>query len=235
MAEIRQPAVAGVFYPADAGALQSALAQALQAPLAWPIDAKAIVAPHAGYIYSGPIAGHAYAAIAHRADQIRRVVLLGPAHRLGFRGIAVPSARAFATPLGLVRIDHDAIGALAGLPEVMVLDRAFDMEHALEVHLPFLQHLLGDAAVVPMVVGDASAPAVEALLERLWGGPETLIVISSDLSHYEGYDKARQLDGATVKLMETHQGGALHGANACGYRAVAGLLRRAAALDLRAT
>jgi AmmeMemoRadiSam system protein B/AmmeMemoRadiSam system protein A len=235
MAEIRQPAVAGVFYPADAGGLQTAVAQALQAPLAWPIDAKAIVAPHAGYIYSGPIAGHAYAAIAHRADQIRRVVLLGPAHRLGFRGIAVPSARAFATPLGLVAVDHGAIGSLAGLPEVIVLDRAFDQEHALEVHLPFLQHLLHDFTLVPLVVGDAGAPAVEAVLERLWGGPETLIVISSDLSHYEGYEAARRLDGATAKLIETHQGGALHGANACGYHALAGLLRRAGALDLRAT
>src|SRR5262249_22559782 len=157
MAEIRQPAVAGAFYPADAGALQTAVAQALQAPLAWPVDAKAIIAPHAGYIYSRPIAGHAYAAIAHRADQIRPVLLLGPAHRLGFRGIAVPSARAFATPLGLVRVDHNAIASLAGLPEVIVLDRAFDMEHALEVQLPFLQHLLRDVALVLMVVGDASA------------------------------------------------------------------------------
>jgi AmmeMemoRadiSam system protein B/AmmeMemoRadiSam system protein A len=234
MTSIRQPAVAGLFYPADAGGLQAMLAAQVGAP-PWPIDAKAIIAPHAGYVYSGPIAGTVYAALAHRADQVRRIVLLGPAHRLGFRGIALPAAQAFASPLGLVPIDRDALAGLAGLPEVMVLDRAFDQEHALEVHLPFLQHVFHDFTLVPLVVGEASALAVEAVLERLWGGPETLIVISSDLSHYESYDAARQRDGATSKLIETHRGGDLDGFNACGCRAIAGLLRRAAALDLRAT
>ena len=234
MTEIRQPAVAGLFYPADAGGLQAALSGHVSAS-PWPIDAKAIIAPHAGYVYSGPIAGTAYAALAHRAGQVRRVVLLGPAHRLGFRGIALPTARGFATPLGVVPVDHDALADLAGLPEVMVLDRAFDQEHALEVHLPFLQHVFPGFALVPLVVGDASATAVEAVLERLWGGPETLIVISSDLSHYESYDAARQRDAATSKLIEVHRADALHGQLACGCRAIAGLLRRAAALDLRAT
>src|SRR5205807_379091 len=117
-------------------------------------------------------------ALAHRAGTVRRIVLLGPAHRLGFRGIALPAAEAFATPLGLVPVDRAALANLAGLPEVMVLDRAFDQEHALEVHLPFLQHVFRDFALVPLVIGDAGAPAVEAVLERLWGGPETLIVIS---------------------------------------------------------
>src|SRR5579871_103002 len=147
MTEIRQPAVAGLFYPADAGGLHSALASHVgRSP--WPIDAKAIIAPHAGYVYSGPIAGTVYGALAHRAGQIRRVVLLGPAHRLDFRGIALPTARAFATPLGLVPIDHAALASLAGLPEVKVLDRAFDHEHALEVQLPFLQHVFADFTLV---------------------------------------------------------------------------------------
>lgn len=234
MTEIRQPAVAGLFYPADAGGLQAALSSHV-GPSRWPIDAKAIIVPHAGYVYSGPIAGTAYAALAHRAGEIRRVVLLGPAHRLGFRGIALPTARAFATPLGLVPVDHDALAGLVGLPEVMVLDRAFDQEHALEVHLPFLQHVFHDFTLVPLVVGDAGAPAVEAVLERLWGGPETLIVVSSDLSHYEAYDAARQRDAATSKLIEIHRADALHGPLACGCRAISGLLRRAAALDLRVT
>lgn len=235
MAQIRQPAVAGMFYPAEADGLRAAVAAHLHAPSAWPIDAKAIVAPHAGYVYSGPIAGNAYAALAHRAGTIRRIVLLGPAHRLGFRGIAAPSATAFATPLGLLPVDRDAIASLAGLAEVMVLDRAFDQEHSLEVQLPFLQHVFPDAAVVPLVVGEASPEAVEAVLARLWGGPETLIVISSDLSHYEAYDQARKIDGATSRLIELHRGGAIGGQMACGHRALAGLLRRATALDLRAT
>lgn len=235
MAQIRQPAVAGMFYPAEAEGLRAAVAAHLRVPFTWPLDAKAIVAPHAGYVYSGPIAGSAYAALAHRAGTIRRIVLLGPAHRLGFRGIAAPSATAFATPLGLLPVDRDAIASLAGLAEVMVLDRAFDQEHSLEVQLPFLQHVFPDAAVVPLVIGEASPEAVEAVLARLWGGPETLIVISSDLSHYEAYDQARKIDGATSRLIELHRGGEIGGQMACGHRALAGLLRRAAALDLRAT
>jgi AmmeMemoRadiSam system protein B/AmmeMemoRadiSam system protein A len=239
MTQIRQPAMAGLFYPADAGGLQAQLTEQLRAPLDWPvdwqIDAKAIIAPHAGYVYSGPIAGRAYAALAHRAPQIRRVVLLGPAHRLGFRGIALPTAQAFATPLGAVPLDTQAIAGLLDLPGVMLLNPAFDNEHCLEVHLPFLQHLFHDFSLVPLIVGDAPPEAVEAVLERLWGGPETLIVVSSDLSHYENYERARQLDGATAKLIETHRHEKLASHFACGQRAIAGLLRRAAALDLRVT
>jgi AmmeMemoRadiSam system protein B/AmmeMemoRadiSam system protein A len=239
MAQIRQPAVAGLFYPGDADGLRAALDEHLRAepfgPSPWPIDAKAIAAPHAGYVYSGPIAGRAYAALAHRAGTIRRIVLLGPAHRLGFRGIAAPSAEAFATPLGLMPVDRAALAGLAGLAEVMVLDRAFDQEHSLEVHVPFLQHCFPDAALVPLVVGEASPEAVEAVLASLWGGPETLIVISSDLSHYEAYERARQIDGATSRLIELHRGAEIAGEMACGHRALAGLLRRAAALDMRAT
>jgi AmmeMemoRadiSam system protein B/AmmeMemoRadiSam system protein A len=235
MTLIRQPAVAGIFYPADAGGLQAQLADQVRAPLDWPIDAKAIIAPHAGYVYSGPIAGRAYAALGHRADRIRRVVLIGPAHRLGFRGIALPTAQAFATPLGTVPLDTTAIAGLLDLPGVMLLNPAFDNEHCLEVHLPFLQHVFHDFSLVPVIVGDAPPEAVEAVLERLWGGPETLIVVSSDLSHYESYDRARQLDAATAKLIETHRHDRLESHFACGQRAIAGLLRRAAALDLRVT
>lgn len=234
MERVRQPAVAGLFYPADEGGLRAALAQHVRLA-AWPIDAKAIIAPHAGYVYSGPIAGQAYAALAHRAGQIRRVVLLGPAHRLGFRGIAAPTAQAFATPLGLVPVDGAAVASLLDIPGVMLLEPAFENEHGIEVHLPFLQHALHDFSVVPLIVGDATPETVEAVLTRLWGGPETLVVISSDLSHYERYERARELDGATMKLIETHRHDRLETQFACGQRAIAGLLRRAAALDLRVT
>jgi len=235
MSSIREPCVAGLFYPADPGGLTAALESHLHAAEDWPSEAKAVIAPHAGYIYSGPIAGRAYKALAHRAEQVTRIILLGPAHRLGFRGIAVPSAERFATPLGSIPIDRAAIGALLELPEVTLLDRAFDQEHCLEVQLPFLQRSLGSFDLVPLIVGDTRAALVEAVLERVWGGPETLIVVSSDLSHYESYDSARKIDAATSKLIEGHKAEGLAGHFACGFLPIAGLLRRAAALDLRAT
>ena len=235
MSTTREPCVAGLFYPADPGGLSAVLAAHLDHAEDWPSEAKAIIAPHAGYIYSGPIAGRAYKALAHRAPAITRIVLLGPAHRLGFRGIAAPSAERFATPLGSIPIDRAAIASLLELPEVTLLDRAFDQEHCLEVQLPFLQRSLGSFDLVPLIVGDTRAAAVEAVLERVWGGPETLIVISSDLSHYESYDSARKIDAATSKLIETHKAEGLAGHFACGFLPIAGLLRRAASLDLRAT
>ena len=235
MSAIRQPGVAGLFYPADPGGLAAALASHLGPAEDWPGDAKAVIAPHAGYIYSGPIAGTAYKGLSRRAAEITRIVLLGPAHRLYFRGIAAPTAASFATPLGPVPLDRGAIDSLLELDEVTLLDRAFDQEHCLEVQLPFLQLSLGSFTLVPLIVGDASPASVEAVLERLWGGPETLIVVSSDMSHYESYDSARKIDAATAKLIEGHKTGELAGHFACGYLPIAGLLRRAASLDLRAT
>jgi AmmeMemoRadiSam system protein B/AmmeMemoRadiSam system protein A len=231
----REPCVAGLFYPADPGGLQSALDAHLGSAADWPSEAKAVIVPHAGYIYSGAVAGRAYAALRHRADKISRVVLLGPAHRLAFSGIALPSADAFTTPLGAVPIDRAAIDGMRGLPGVTLLDRAFDQEHCIEIQLPFLQRILGDFTLVPMVVGDSSPASIDAVLEHLWGGDETLIVVSSDLSHYQSYDSAKRLDAATSKLIEAHRGAELAGHLACGFLPIAGLLRRAAALDLRAT
>jgi Predicted dioxygenase len=187
MSNIRRPAVAGLFYPDDPGVLHAAVSDLLTA--ARPAAAerapqpKALIAPHAGYAYSGAIAASAYAQLT-RPDLIRRVLLLGPAHRLPFHGIAVPTAEQLATPLGGVAVDRGALANLAGLPQVRELDMAFDGEHCLEVQLPFLQAILGHFSIVPLLVGDAGADAVAAVLERLWGGAETLIVISSDLSHY---------------------------------------------------
>jgi AmmeMemoRadiSam system protein B/AmmeMemoRadiSam system protein A len=235
MTSVRAPAVAGMFYPGDPEDLDRSVAHLLGTPPAEPSPFKAIVAPHAGYPYSGPVAGTAYAAVRHLAGQIRRVVLLGPAHRVGFRGIAAPGADGLATPLGTIPVDRAAIATVLDLPGVQVLDQAFAGEHALEVHLPFLQHIFPGVGVVPLLVGDTRPELVDRVLERLWGGPETLIVISSDLSHYQDYETARRLDLETSQAIEALQGHRLNGHFACGFLPLSGLLRRAVALDLRAT
>ena len=192
-----------MFYPGDPRALAAEVDELLggvESPagprLGFP---KAIVVPHAGYIYSGPVAARAYDELAPARGIVRRVVLLGPVHRVPVRGLAVPSAGAFATPLGTVRIDKEAIGAVRALPQVVTSDPAHALEHALEVQLPFLQKVLGDFALAPFAVGDATVEEVAEVIERLWGGPETLIVISTDLSHYHSYDEARAIDGSTVR------------------------------------
>lgn len=235
MATVRAPAVAGMFYPSDPAVLEHMVTRFTEAEPALARPYKAIIAPHAGYPYSGPIAGTVYAAVRHLAPRIRRVVLLGPAHRLGFGGIAAPSEDALATPLGVVPVDREAIASVLDIPGVQVLDAAFAGEHSLEVHLPFLQHVFTDFTLVPLLVGGAAPSLVETVLERLWGGPETLIVISSDLSHYRPYDEARRVDIETSQAIEALQPGRLSGNLACGFLPISGLLRRAAALDLRAT
>ena len=192
-----------MFYPGDPRALAAEVDELLdgvESPagprLGFP---KAIVVPHAGYIYSGPVAARAYDELAPARGIVRRVVLLGPVHRVPVRGLAVPSAGAFATPLGTVRVDKEAIGAVRALPQVVTSDPAHALEHSLEVQLPFLQKVLGDFALAPFAVGDATVEEVAEVIERLWGGPETLIVISTDLSHYHSYDEARAIDGSTVR------------------------------------
>ena len=205
------------------------------------MPAKAIIAPHAGYMYSGPIAGTAFAAVQGQAAAISRVILLGPAHRYSVPGLAFPSADALATPVGLVPVDRALLALLADKPSVQLLDEAFDGEHALEVLLPFVRHLFPQAAVVPLLVGGASTALMADVLDRLWGGPETLIIISSDLSHFHGYDRARSLDAATAEVIETLGGSGgeaaeeLDGYHACGHRAINGLLQCARDRDLRAT
>ena len=189
--------------------------------------------PHAGYVYSGIVAGHAFRLLKAAGAPIERVVLLGPSHREWFRGLAVPQAQAFATPLGRARIDGSAIARLAGLPAVIVSDAAHAREHSLEVQVPFLQRLLPDAPLVPILVGEATVAEVEAVLESLWGGPETLIVVSSDLSHYHPYAEARSLDGATVDSILDGRAN-LTGEDACGCLAVNGLVSVARRHGLRA-
>ena len=224
MTTVRTPAVAGMFYPNNARKLHEQIQNLLaQVTTAGPAP-KAIIAPHAGYIYSGPVAASAYARLRAARDSIHRVVLLGPSHRVGFRGIAVSQMDAFATPLGNIPLDHEAIAQLRELPYVSALERVHVQEHSLEVHMPFLQEVLGDFKLVPLVVGDAEPEQVGAVLELLWGGPETLIVISSDLSHYHAYETARQLDAATSNAIEALRYEDIQGEDACGFHPVNGLL-----------
>jgi AmmeMemoRadiSam system protein B len=193
---------------------------------------KALIAPHAGYVYSGPIAANAYALLAPAREIIRRVVLLGPTHRVAVRGLAVPAARQFVTPLGPVEIDLDAIASLRGLPQVVVSDEVHALEHSLEVHVPFLQAVLSDFKLVPLAVGHASPGEVAQVLETLYGGPETLIVVSSDLSHYLPYAEAQETDRATCEAILALRTDLDH-EQACGATPVAGLTLAARHKGLR--
>lgn len=225
MTRTRQPAVAGSFYPADAAQLHAMLDGFLAVPPADPQGPpKAIIAPHAGYIYSGPVAASAYAQLRAASDRISRVVLFGPSHRVPFRGIATTSADYYATPLGQVAVDRAALAALADLPFVQALDQAHLFEHSLEVHVPFLQEVLKRFSLVPLVAGDASPEEVATVLERLWGGEETLIVVSSDLSHYHSYAVAQRMDSATSEAIAHLRYQDLGHEDACGRVPVRGLL-----------
>ena len=231
---LRPAAVAGMFYPASAAVLahdvERMLAKAPQLPALRP---KAIIAPHAGYVYSGPVAASIYASLEALRGTVRRVVLLGPTHRVAVDGLALPSSAGFMTPLGMIPIDRQAAASIEDLPQVVLSDAAHAQEHSLEVQLPFLQAVLGDFSLLPLAVGHASASEVAEVLERLWGGDETLIVISSDLSHYLPYDAAQHVDAETAEHILAldpyidHQ-------HACGATPVNGLLLAARQHGLRA-
>lgn len=221
----RMPAVAGSFYPAHPQQLYETVADYLRAAPAEGKAPKAMIVPHAGHIYSGPIAASAYARLKAGADAITRVVLIGPSHRVGFRGLAVSRTRAYSTPLGDVPVDTEAVEVLQKLPFVEYIEQAHTLEHSLEVHLPFLQEVLRDFKLIPIVAGDASPDQVCQVLEQLWGGDETLIVVSSDLSHYHDYATAQRLDKETSHLIEHLQYQSLTSENACGKVPVSGLLK----------
>src|ERR1700682_762359 len=201
MLTVRPAAVAGMFYPGAPPALRLSVralldaAPRLAADATWP---KALIVPHAGYIYSGPIAASAYARLVPGRSLIRRVVLLGPVHRMPIRGLALPGADTFVTPLGAVTVDAEAAACLHAMPQVVESEPAHSLEHSLEVQIPFLQTILEEFTLVPLAVGDASPTEVAAVIERLWGGPETLIVLSADLSHYHPYERAAEIDSSTV-------------------------------------
>ncbi len=221
---IRPPAVAGRFYPGEPDRLRTSI-RALLGTAVPPVGGvpKALIVPHAGYRYSGPIAATGYARLAPARGLIRRVVLLGTAHS-AVRGLAASSADAFATPLGKVVIDKQALETVLDLPQVAIDDRAHGRDHALEVQLPFLQEMLGDVAVVPLLVGRATPEEVAEVLDRLWDSDRTLVVISSDLSHYHSYDEACRLDRATATAIEALRSEDLSSEGACGHAAIAGLL-----------
>jgi hypothetical protein len=225
-----------MFYPAARAALaadvRAHLAGAVARPAETAATPKALIAPHAGYVYSGPIAAAAYAQLEAARGTIRRVVLFGPAHRVPVRGLALPTARAFATPLGTVTVDREAAIAVLALPQVCENDAAHASEHSLEVQLPFLQTALGEFSIVPFVVGDTTPEDVADVIELLWGGPETLIVVSSDLSHYHRYDDARKMDRATGDAILALSATLDH-EQACGATPINGLLLAARRHGLR--
>ena len=235
MPAIRPAAVAGSFYPAAASELRNEIRKLLgstgTAAIA-PVP-KALIAPHAGYIYSGPIAAAGYIRLAPARERITRVVLLGPSHFVGFYGLAADSAEAWQTPLGTVPIDRPVVERLVKARLIGVLDAAHAREHSLEVQLPFLQVAIGEFALVPIVVGDASPEAVAALLEAIWAGPETLIVVSTDLSHYLDYRSCQETDRQTADAIERLDPSALGPESACGRVAVRGLLATAKRRGMR--
>lgn len=229
---VREPAVAGLFYPQDPRELAEEVSAMLALAPEAHVAPKALIVPHAGFAFSGPIAASAYAALQGRSKAIERVVLLGPVHRVALEGVAVPTVGAFQTPLGQVQLDRDAIAAALTLRQVRSSDLAHASEHSMEVQLPFLQSILGEFKLVPLAVGHATTQEVAEVLALLWGGAETLILVSSDLSHYYPSGEARRLDRATAddilalrKLATAEQ--------ACGATPVNGLLAVARRKGLR--
>jgi hypothetical protein len=234
-AKVRPTAVAGQFYPRRAKELRSMIADLLGCVEPHVASApKAVIAPHAGYLYSGPIAASACARLAPAREVIQRVVLIGPAHFVPFQGLAVSGAEAFATPLGLVPVDTEAVRRIRSLPQVTLRDEAHAREHSLEVLLPFLQVVLHDFKIVPLLVGEASDRQVTEVMAALWGGPETRLVISSDLSHYHSYAEARALDTATSQAIEQLRPEDISEHQACGRIPICGLLLAAREHHLRA-
>ena len=237
MIVVRQPAVAGSFYPGHSGALSATVTRLLDQARAHPPSdpgppPKALIVPHAGYIYSGSTAALGYAALDPVRDKITRVLLLGPAHHVGVRGLALAGADSFATPLGEVEIDHRTEARLSMLSQVVTSQQAHAWEHSLEVQLPFLQQVLADFSLVPLVVGSASPAEVAEVLDAAWDGPETLILISSDLSHYLPYARAQATDRDTVTRILALESPLADG-SACGARGVNGLLVAARTHGLR--
>ena len=227
---VRSPSVAGSFYPADEPILRRTVEDLLQeVPVGTPeaTAPKALIAPHAGYVYSGPVAASIYVRLLPFRDRFTRVVLLGPAHRYPFRGLAASSAVAFDTPLGRIPLDPEALTHALELPQLRLLDQAHEGEHSLEVHLPFLQVVLDDFQLVPLVVGEALPEEISQVLEVLWGGPETLIVVSSDLSHFLSYSEASELDAYTARAVQDLRPHEIGYEQACGRLPMAGLLLRA--------
>lgn len=225
---VRPPAVAGLFYPGRTEVLRQRVEALLAAADAAAgrssaVDPKVLVVPHAGYVYSGALAAQAYRLLAGRRSSVRRVVLLGPAHRFWVSGLALPGCETFRTPLGDAAIDAELAAAVRALPGVNISDAAHAEEHSLEVQLPFLQAVLEDFTLLPLLVGGATAAEVAAVLEEVWGGDETLIVVSTDLSHFHDLATARRIDAGTAAAIESFDAD-LRSEQACGAGPLNGLL-----------
>jgi len=246
MTRVRPPAVAGLFYPDDPTLLARAVARYLadaetddgrmgSAAEGGAIP-QAVIAPHAGYVYSGPIAAHAYAPLRPLKGKIERAVIVGPTHRVAIRGLALPTVDAFATPLGAVPIDAAARARVASLPQIMLADEPHRLEHALETQLPFLLAVLGPVPILPMVAGEATGAEVARAIETASDGDasRTLVVISSDLSHYHDYRTAQRMDRATSDAIEALDARAIGWDQACGRVPIAGMIEIARARGLRA-
>jgi len=230
----RAPAVAGMFYPDKPQELAATIKSYVAAAAVPATESftKAIVAPHAGYIYSGPVAGSAYASLARRGQDIERVILVGPSHRVAFPGLATSGASVFETPLGPVHVDREAVAELVGKGLAREFENAHQNEHSLEVQLPFLKQVCPDARIVPIVSGDDDWQAMAKAIELLWGGHETVLVVSSDLSHYQDYTSAKKLDTVTAGTLEKLAAGQVDFEQACGATAVNALLAVAAGKGL---
>jgi AmmeMemoRadiSam system protein B len=236
-ASVREPAVAGAFYPAEAATLRRDVLALLDAaaPIALPAPLKALIVPHAGYAYSGPVAAAAYSLVRAEAGRIRRVVLIGPSHRVPLQGIAVPEANHFKTPLGSMPIDLALRDELRRRSDVVESDWPHASEHCLEVQLPFLQSILPEGTMLlPLVAGLASPQHVASVLAQVWGGDETLVIASSDLSHYHRYEAARMIDASTCASIQAFDA-ELSDEQACGAVGINGLLRLARELGLGIT
>jgi hypothetical protein len=230
---VRPSAVAGLFYPANAAKLTKMIASNMaDCDLDTSRTPKALIVPHAGYVYSGPVAARAYKYLQPIKDRIKRVVLVGPSHRVPFDGLAVSTADWFETPMGLIQVDRQAESEIMAIEGVHALEQAHAREHSLEVQLPFLQFLLDDFKIVPIVAGHASPQLVAKVLEKLWDGPETLVVISSDLSHFLDYESACETDAETSQAIISMDNHVIDGFHACGSVGINGLLLFARHHDL---
>ncbi|SRR5579875_386605 len=223
---VRLPAVAGSFYPAKPDSLRRLVERLLAQvpPLGNGRPLVALIVPHAGYEYSGPVAAYAYRALAEHNREFKRIVVIGPSHFVHFSGIAAPRSAVFATPLGEIAVDVETLRNLADVDILVIDDEPHRREHSIEVQLPFLQMVLEDFVLVPLAVGDCDPTKISHLIDRLWDDPQTLIIVSSDLSHYLSYEEAQRKDRATARAIEALEAESLGPEDACGFLPIAGLL-----------
>ncbi|MFW5887929.1 MAG: AmmeMemoRadiSam system protein B, partial [Bacteriovoracia bacterium] len=223
------PDVGGMFYPDNPKILSEMIQSFLDKAKPTQYTPLAIVAPHAGYVYSGPIAGSAYHALDKVKEKINTLIVISPAHRYGFRGVARHSADLFQTPLGNLKVNKELLDQLDEFEQVVELDEAFESEHALEVHLPFIQEVfkdkISDISIVPLVVGMTKPEEVAEVIEKIWQGDDRFLIVSSDMSHFLSYKDAKNTDFDTSQVLEKLDWQQLAHDSACGYFPLRGLMQ----------